>query len=177
MTMHTLDDEIDRRAALAAKQKRKDSTLMLARHQAAQHLPYGIVCTCGAEMGDMNAPFDDATVTHGAGSRSRRASDADARPDRGRQMTTRTRIYKDRRTGRWHAVTRENGVVTRRTFPTGQIALAALDVRNVLPVIVPAVTRAVQAISVAVRDALCAVQKVLRSGHTQDDYTLVGGPR
>lgn len=63
MTMHTLDDEIDRRAALAAKQAREDSTLMLARHQAAQHLPYGIVCTCGAEMGDLNAPVDDATVT------------------------------------------------------------------------------------------------------------------
>jgi hypothetical protein len=35
---------------------------ILAKHQLADILPHGVVCTCGAELAALNPPFDDGAV-------------------------------------------------------------------------------------------------------------------
>lgn len=35
---------------------------VLAKHQLAALLPYGVLCTCGAELAALNAPLDDASI-------------------------------------------------------------------------------------------------------------------
>ena len=39
-----------------------DMTRTLAKHQLADVLPYGVICTCGAELASLNPPLDDESI-------------------------------------------------------------------------------------------------------------------
>lgn len=82
---------------------------------------------------------------------------------------TRTRVYRGR-DGRWHAVTRRDGMTRRRTFPTGHAALVTLDKRNRDFTELAPHERAGEAISLIVR--------ALTTPPRRSDFTLAaGGPR
>ncbi|MFE5777097.1 hypothetical protein [Brachybacterium sp. NPDC056505] len=58
----SFDEEIDDREKAQKPLRTAEQIRTLALHQVAEHLPFGVVCLCGAELADLNAPLDDARI-------------------------------------------------------------------------------------------------------------------
>ena len=62
MMFRSFDEEIEAREKAQKPLRTAEQVRTLALHQVAEHLPFGLVCLCGAELADLNAPLDDARI-------------------------------------------------------------------------------------------------------------------